>query len=309
MRTKKTAGGGILLAVLQELSPALVRDGGEDVEAVTVVINVKKMQIVCTSAYGPQENDSIEKNTRFWEYLDEDAKSAENEGKGFILQGDLNSWLGKTHIKKDHREQNENGKLMADFLERNQLTVVNSLNLCKGTFTRIRKRKDISEKSILDFFVVCKRILPHITSMHIDEDKQNILTNYSQVKKGGHAVDSDHVPLEINIDLKLLPTKPTRNVMFNFKNEQGRERFKEITSNTCEFTDCFESMQSLQLQCEQWERKLISYCEKAFPKICMRTRKIKRSAADKKNYWREMGLRENRMKIEPPAMKTNTLVS
>ena len=37
----------------QELSPALVREGGEDVEAVTVDINVKKMQIVCTSAYGP----------------------------------------------------------------------------------------------------------------------------------------------------------------------------------------------------------------------------------------------------------------
>ena len=42
LRTKRTAGGGILLAVLQEVSPALVREGGGDVEAVTVDINVKK---------------------------------------------------------------------------------------------------------------------------------------------------------------------------------------------------------------------------------------------------------------------------
>ena len=64
LRTTKTAGGGILLANSQGLCPALVRDGSDDVEAVTVVINVKKMQIVCTSAYGPQENDSIEKKNK-----------------------------------------------------------------------------------------------------------------------------------------------------------------------------------------------------------------------------------------------------
>ena len=188
---------------------------------------------------------------------------------------------GKTHIEKDHRKQNKNGKLMAEFLERNQLTVVNSLNLCKGTFTRIRKCKGISEKSILDFFVVCKRILPNIISMHIDEDKENILTNYSQVKTGRHAVDSDHVPIEINIDLKLLPTKPTRNVIFNFKNEQSRQQFQEITSHTTQFTDCFDSMQPMQIQCEDWEKMVMSYCEKIFPKLRVRTKKIRGSAADK----------------------------
>ena len=44
-----------------------------------------------------------------------------------------------------------------------------------------------------------------------------MLTNYTQVKKGGRAVDSDHVPMELNIDLKMLPTRPTRVTMFNFK--------------------------------------------------------------------------------------------
>ena len=238
------------------------------------------MQIVCTSAYVPQEKDSVDKKMRFWDYLDEDAKRAENEGKGFILQGDLNAWLGKNHIEKDHRKQNENGKLMADFLERNDLTVVNSLSLCTGTFTRIRKRKDMQEKSIIDFFVVCKRILPHITSMHIDEDKKEILTNYSQVHKGKRAVDCDHVPLEININLKLLPTKPIRSVKFNFRNELGREKFQELTSLTNDFTDCLESMQPLQLQFEQWEKILMTYCEKSFPKIRVRIRKIRKTAAD-----------------------------
>ena len=72
LRKEKTAGGGLLLAIKQELSPALVRDGGTDVEAITVDINIKQMQIVCSTAYGPQENDSREKKENFWNYLDED---------------------------------------------------------------------------------------------------------------------------------------------------------------------------------------------------------------------------------------------
>ena len=48
------------------------------------------------------------------------------DGKGFILQGDLNSWLGNKIIPIDPRKQNENGKLMEAFLLRNHLAVVNS---------------------------------------------------------------------------------------------------------------------------------------------------------------------------------------
>ena len=43
-------GGGIALSAKTELSPAFVRDGGENVEALTVDINVKNLSISCTSA-------------------------------------------------------------------------------------------------------------------------------------------------------------------------------------------------------------------------------------------------------------------
>ena len=142
LRKGKTAGGGLLFAIIQELSPALVRDGGSEVEAITVDINVKQMQIVCSTAYGPQENDSRGKKDIFWKYLDEDVKRAKFEGKEYILQGDLNAWLSQKIIPNDKRPQNMNGKVMEDFLKQNQLTVVNGLKLCNGVFTRIRKRKN-----------------------------------------------------------------------------------------------------------------------------------------------------------------------
>ena len=278
LRTEKTSGGGVFMAVVQELNPALVRDGGTNIEALTVDINVKKMQIPCTTAYGPQENDPKPKKELFWKFLDEEAKRADEENKGFILQGDLNSWVGKTIIPNDPRLQNQNGKLMADFLKRNNLTVVNGLDLCKGLFTRVRKSKNTCEKSILDYFVVCSKILPLIQSMTIDQ--LNVPTNYTQVRKGGKSVDSDHVPLEMVIDLKIVPTRPTREIIYNFKSEQGIQLFKDITSSTKDFTNCFENMQPLQVQCEQWQTLLKSYCEQAFPKIRVRTKRLRQSQAD-----------------------------
>ena len=156
------------------------------------------MQVSCSTAYGPQEKDSREKKEKSWKYLDEEAKRSNSEGEGFILQGDLNAWLGHNIILNDQRKQNENERMMEEFLKSNQLTVVNGSTLCKGLFTRVRNCKGILEKSILDFFVVCNKILAFVTNMVIDEEKLNIPYNYTQVRKGGKVADSDHMVIEIN---------------------------------------------------------------------------------------------------------------
>lgn len=162
LRTKGD-GGGLALSARTELSPAFVRDGGEEVEALTVDIQVRQMTISCTTAYGPQKNADIKKKTAFWNYLSEEATRASNEGKGFVLQGDLNSWLGSKIIPGDVREQNRNGKLFETFLTTNNLTVVNALPLCKGVTTRSRTINGSMSKSVLDFYVVCQRVLPSVT--------------------------------------------------------------------------------------------------------------------------------------------------
>ena len=99
------------------------------------------------------------------------------------------------------------------------------------------------------------------------------------MRKGGKAVDSDHVPVQINLNIKIIPTHPTRVSLYNFKSEQGRKTFKDLTSLTTSFTDCFKSMQTLQVQSENWKQIFESYCQKAFPKIRVRKRS-KPSAAD-----------------------------
>ena len=69
----------------------MTRTGGDQIEAFSVNIKLQKLNILCVNAYGPQNNDKNDKKDIFWEYLDEEAKLADIEGKGFILQGDLNA--------------------------------------------------------------------------------------------------------------------------------------------------------------------------------------------------------------------------
>ena len=123
------------------MSPVLTRIGGDEAEALTVNIEKGKNNILCCTAYGPQNSDLSDKKDNFWQYLDEEAKSDESNGKGFLLQGDLNSWLGSDEIPNDPRPQNDNGKRFKKFLMSNSLSAVNALKSCKGLITRIGNRQ------------------------------------------------------------------------------------------------------------------------------------------------------------------------
>ena len=163
---------------------------------------IKDSPIRIVTAYGPQSNDVLEKKQKFWEFIEGEALSAFQVGAGFILQMDSNSHLGKDILKDDPNDQNTNGKLFCEFLNRMpHLTVVNTLPLCEGVITRMRKTTRGVEKSILDVFVTCQQILPFVKRMTIDENREHALTNYSTVKKQGRVIESDHNVETLEVDL------------------------------------------------------------------------------------------------------------
>ena len=157
-------GGGLAIGCLKDLHPTWVREGNDIVEAISVDIFLKDIKIRCCAAYRCQENETKERKSAFWEFLDEAVILASNSGGGFILHFDGNLSAGKDIVPGDPRPQNRNGKLFQEFLSRNShLTVVNSLSICDGLITRRRQKDDILEESVLDFFVVCNL---HSTTTH-----------------------------------------------------------------------------------------------------------------------------------------------
>ena len=122
-----------------------MRDGGELAEALTVNIHLNNITISCTTAYWPQEYAPLTRKTEFWGYLEEEVERASKEGNGFLLQGDLNAWICHDLINGDRR-QNQNGKMLATFVETNNLTIVNTLPICRGptTWSKVRKGTQLS---------------------------------------------------------------------------------------------------------------------------------------------------------------------
>ena len=274
-------GGGVSISAMKELNPCLIRDGGEEVEALTVRIHLKKIIISMNTGYGPQEYDKSGKKSAFWNYFDEEAQRAQSEGHGFMLQGDMNARLGPAVITSDTKPANENGKLFANFVARNQLTIVNTLDICKGstTWTKMRDGKEL--KSTIDFIVVCKRVLPFVTKMIIDNDNDHRITNFNNVKKGGKTTEADHTPMWIEINLKISPEKTEKIELTNFKDPVAQKNFKRMTDETEEFTRCTESEKNITDKIEIWKHLLNDHCKKSFKKMRIRKKKLKPSKADK----------------------------
>jgi hypothetical protein len=125
---------------------------------------------------------------------------------------DGNLWAGPNLVPGDPNPMNSNGKIFNAFLAKYpHLTVVNSMDICEGIITRKRITKNKTEKSVLDFIIVCDKLLPHLKKMSVDEERKFPMTSFSRVKGVSVAKDSDHCPLfvELNItfDIKRKPRK------------------------------------------------------------------------------------------------------
>ena len=164
-------GGGICIGVSKNLHSILLREGGSDVECISVQVEVGQQEIVVVCGYGPQENASLAKKESFWQYLEREVEEASREDKLLVIQMDSNAWLGKNTIPGDpNLIPNSNGKMFASFLQRNSnITLVNSLAVCEGVITRQGVTDLLNEKSSIDVFLVCERTLPFVKKMFIDE--------------------------------------------------------------------------------------------------------------------------------------------
>ena len=194
---------------------------------------------------------------------------------GVVIQIDSNAWAGETLIPNDPNEKNSNGKLLEMFLQRNKnVTIVNSLQICSGLITRKRIAAHRSERSVLDLFLVCDKILPYVTKILVDEMGLHQLTNFYGIRHNSKVTESDHAMVELHMNIEFQIIKPVRNEFYNFKNIDGKQKFITITNKTKKLSACFESDLSYQVQFKKWQHTLCSLITQSFPKIRTRKRKF-----------------------------------
>ena len=173
-------GGGLATFIHHSIEAVLVSEGNEEAEFITVEANLGGMQVRLINAYGKQEKENVEKREKFFQKLDEEIVAAKLQNKGIIMELDANSKLGPDFIKNDKHEMSENGKLLLRLVQRNDLIVINSLDICEGLITRERITDKVNEQSTIDFIIVCRKMLPFVTRMIIDEARAHVLTKYAK---------------------------------------------------------------------------------------------------------------------------------
>ena len=77
----------------------------------------------------------------------------------------------------------------------------------------------------------------------------------------------------MDVQLEVLPDKPQRREIFNFKDKQAQSIFKENTSKTKEFSKCFMNSKPLNHQINDWRNVLNDYCKMSFKKIRINAKK------------------------------------
>ena len=270
---KQSCGGGIAIGAHKDLNPVFISEGNNETEVLVIEICLDEISIRCAGAYGPQENDLVEKKSKFWSRLDQEVEKANVLEKGFILQMDGNLHLGPEFLPNDPNKMNKNGKLFTEFLERNpHLILVNSLDICRGLITRRRKTVKKLEEAALDFFVICNRVNQYLVKMVIDEEKKYVLTNYYQKDGKTIARDSDHLSTLMYLNIKYSKNVQGRKEMFNLKNVENQKTFNLMTSESTKFSECFSNEKSFTEQCDQWKNSLFSSIKQSFNKIRITTK-------------------------------------
>ena len=262
------AGGGLLTSIIEDLDPVLIHSAKDDIELMTVEIKVGTEKIRIINGYGPQEYDDSSTIINYWQELESEIIKSKDLNRNIIIQMDANAKLGPEMIKGCPHKMSNNGKLLYNVIERQDLIVINALDLCKGIITRERIFQDKTEKSVIDFIIVSRGLLESVTEMNIDENKEYVLARYLKTREGIKVINSDHNILSCKFSIAFnKKPRQVRKEFFKYKCDLGRKSFLEETSTLNKFTGCFSGNQNFQNSSHRFFKTLKRSFHKCFQKV------------------------------------------
>ena len=166
----------------------------------------------------------------FFTALEQEIASSEINGRSVILMMDPNAKLGQQYIKGDPHSQSDNGKLLAEIINRHALCVVNSLEQkAKGLITRVRNTTRGLEQSIIDFVIMSADLIGYVEHITIDDKREHVLTKIIKNKGKVEKTESDHnmIVTELNLPWDVKENETIE--IYDFKNSVSQNKFKDNT--------------------------------------------------------------------------------
>ena len=160
----------------------------------------------------------------------------------------------------------------------NDLIVVNAEKVCTGVITRYRQTVNSEERSVLDYFIVCRRFYKIIRNMLIDEERKYALIKYSGRTGNKSIKESDHntLILEININWKTEINEPEERLeIFNFKNVENFNRFIKLSSENDDLKSLFnDENEDVEKSSQKWLKTVNKIISASFSKIRLKRGQI-----------------------------------
>lgn len=266
-------GGGLLTAIQDDLQPLLISTGEGETEIITVQVSIGSMQTRIINAYGPQEDDPKQLIYSFWQELEKEIIDAYENNCMIVVEMDANAKLGMEHIKNDPNVTSPNGKLLLEMINRQNLVVTNSMDICEGVITRKRITKDSTETSVIDYILVCQKLSKSLMKVSIDEDRIHALNRYvGKRAQNRRQIFSDHNWLFFKSLIKF--DKLSRRVkreIFQYKNEESKKAFMEATSNNNSLSSAFSTTGISATNAKIFFRTLKRKISECFKKVKIKT--------------------------------------
>ena len=123
-------------------------------------------------------------------------------------------------------------------------------------------------KSVIDYVLISEELEKHLIECHIDEERNRVLTKISKTKQGTKRVESDHNSIITRFDLSVTEKQKVRKIeIFNFNDQNGLKKFKEMTSKTSALSSIFESKRSVEKQAKDFLKRLNGILHQCFKKV------------------------------------------
>ena len=138
-------GGGVMIAVKKELKNITteIKRTKENLESMFIMINNSQIKLRLGVVYFPQEKD--QKLKEIYNIIKEQVERSRNEEESIIIIGDFNCRIGN-EIEGNDERVTKGGKKMLQFVEKEDLKIINCKESSQGLWTR----EENGTRSILD---------------------------------------------------------------------------------------------------------------------------------------------------------------
>ena len=246
-------GGGIMIAVSESIKNVCTIVEKENIvgETMWMVVDNTKIKIRIGVVYAPQESRTKKKQYKeLYERVEKQIDEARERGQKLMILGDFNCKIGDA-IPGNKPEVSKSGKLMKQMVKKQKLSILNSIDVCEGTWTRTEG----DSKSIIDYVLMWKEDVKAVQKMRIDEEKEDAPIGYVD----GKMTYSDHnvITLKINwVMLEMRTPRMKRKILTKKGEMKYCQQLKEM-----EVSKIFEKNEDFQDLYRRWKEEVTKIVE------------------------------------------------